>query len=302
MITVLGLTKRYRERVVVDDLSFTAPAGMVTGYLGPNGAGKSTTLRMLLGLARPDAGRATIGGTPYHRLPHPRRVVGAVIDSTGFHPGRSGRGHLRVVAQAAGIPSGRVAEVLDLVGLRGAADRHVGGYSLGMRQRLALASALLGDPPVLVLDEPTNGLDPEGVAWLRELLRLWAGEGRCVLVSSHLLSEVEQVVDRVVIIKDGRLVSEGTVAELAGARGLIVRSSDPDRLRRALPRDAKVDQDAGAPPRLIVRGMTAEEVGRAAMVAGVVILELGPHGGAGSLEDHFLTVTGDRGPSPEIPA
>lgn len=292
MITVEQLTKRYQGRVVVDDLTFAAPAGMVTGFLGPNGAGKSTTLRILLGLAHPDAGRATVTGRLYPDLPRPRRVVGAIIDSTGFHPGRSGRDHLRVVARGANIPQTRADEVLDLVGLRGAGSRHVGGYSLGMRQRLALAAALLGDPPVLVLDEPTNGLDPEGVAWLRGLLRTWAREGRCVLVSSHLLTEVEQVVDRVVIIKDGRLVLQGSVGELVADRGLLVRSNDPSRLRQVLiPLADRVGADGTNG--LIVRGMTAEQVGSAAMHAGVALQELTSVTTNGALEELFLELTAE---------
>jgi len=219
VIAVRSLTKTYGGRPVVDELSFTAPAGRVTGFLGPNGAGKTTTLRCLLGLAEPTSGTAFIDGRRYMDLVSPRRHVGAVLASTGFHPSRSGRNHLRVIARAAGIEASRIGPLLELVGLSGAADRRVGGYSLGMRQRLGMATALLGDPPVLVLDEPVNGLDPEGVRWVRRLLRVWADEGRTVLMSSHLLGEVAQAADRVVIIRDGRLAFEADMADLVTAAG-----------------------------------------------------------------------------------
>jgi ABC-2 type transport system ATP-binding protein len=216
VIEVHDLTKRYGGTLAVDRLGFTLAEGAVTGFLGPNGAGKSTTLRMLLGLTRPTAGSATIGGVPYRELRDPVRTVGALLEATGFHPGRSGRDHLRVLATAAGLPPARVDEVLELVDLSGAARRRVGGYSLGMRQRLGLAAALLGDPEVLILDEPANGLDPEGVHWLRGLLRRLAAQGRTVLVSSHQLAEVAQTVDDVVIIARGRFVTHTRVAELPG--------------------------------------------------------------------------------------
>jgi ABC-2 type transport system ATP-binding protein len=220
MIAVAGLTKRFGDLAAVDDLSFTGAAGQVMAVLGPNGAGKTTTFRVLLGLARPTAGRALIDGRPYAELERPRQTVGAVLESSGFHPARTGRDHLRVVARAAGIPRSRVDELLEFVGLARAGDRRVGGYSTGMRQRLAVAGALLGDPRVIVLDEPTSGLDPEGVAWMRQLLREFAAEGRCVLVASHLLAEVAQVADRVVIIARGRALREADVASLDGATAL----------------------------------------------------------------------------------
>jgi len=210
-ISVRGLTKRFGPVTAVDDLTFDVPAGRITGFLGPNGAGKTTTLRMALGLITPTAGEALIGGRRYADLPQPRRAVGALLEATGFHPGRRGRDHLRILARAADVDSARVETVLDLVELSSAADRRVGGYSLGMRQRLGLAAALLGDPRVLVLDEPANGLDPAGMAWLRRLLRDLAAEGRTVLVSSHVLSEVAQTVDQVVIINEGRLRYAGTL-------------------------------------------------------------------------------------------
>lgn len=218
-ITIDGLTKRYGGMTAVDDLTFTVEPGVVTGFLGPNGAGKTTTLRMVLGLITPTAGRALIDGRRYADLRKPRRVVGAVLEATGFHPGRRGRDHLRILAQAGGLPAARVDEVLDRVGLADAAQRRVGGYSLGMRQRLGLASALLGDPKVLVLDEPANGLDPAGMADLRDVLRGLADEGRTVLMSSHVLSEVAQTVDRVVIVAGGTLRHAGPLAELTAAKG-----------------------------------------------------------------------------------
>ncbi len=218
-ITVSGLTKRYKEVTAVDGLGFEVEPGVVTGFLGPNGAGKTTTLRMILGLITPTAGRALIGGRRYAELENPRRVVGAVLETGGFHPGRSGRDHLRILARSSDLPPARVQQVLDRVGLADAAGRRVGGYSLGMRQRLGLACALLGDPRVLILDEPANGLDPAGMAELRDLLRALAAEGRTVLMSSHVLSEVAQSVDRVVIIADGTLRYAGTLAALTGAEG-----------------------------------------------------------------------------------
>jgi ABC-2 type transport system ATP-binding protein len=214
-VEVQNLTKRFGGVVAVDDLSFAVEPGRITGFLGPNGAGKTTTLRMLLGLVRPTSGRALVDGVPYADLARPRTVLGAVLEADGFHPGRRGRDHLRVLAAAAGIGADRIEEVLDLVGLADAADRRVGGYSLGMRQRLALGGALLADPAVLVLDEPANGLDPEGVAWLRQGLRHLAGErGKTVIMSSHLLSEVAQTVDDVVVVAGGRLRYAGPLAEL----------------------------------------------------------------------------------------
>jgi ABC-2 type transport system ATP-binding protein len=218
-ITVAGLTKRYGPVTAVDGLTFTVEPGQVTGFLGPNGAGKTTTLRMLLGLVTPTAGSALIGGQRYAGLGEPRRAVGAVLEATGFHPGRTGRDHLRVLAIASGIPAERVTAVLGQVGLAGAADRRVRGYSLGMRQRLGLAAALLGDPRVLILDEPGNGLDPAGMAELRDQLRALAADGRTILMSSHVLSEVAQTVDRVIIIAGGTLRYAGPLADLTAVRG-----------------------------------------------------------------------------------
>jgi ABC-2 type transport system ATP-binding protein len=218
-VAVEGLTKRFGVVRAVEELTFELPSGQVTGFLGPNGAGKTTTLRMLLGLVEPTAGTALIDGCRYRDLPQPRRTVGAVLEATGFHPGRSGRDHLRVLAGVIGEEGDRVERLLDQVGLASAADRRVGGYSLGMRQRLGLAAALLGDPGVLILDEPANGLDPEGIVWLRSLLRSLAEEGHTVVVSSHVLSEVAQTVDHVVIISGGRLRFAGPLPALTETGG-----------------------------------------------------------------------------------
>jgi ABC-2 type transport system ATP-binding protein len=293
-ITVQGLTKRFGDVLAVDQLDFAIDEGTVAGFLGPNGAGKTTTLRMLLGLVAPDAGTASIGGRPYRELPDPVRRVGAVLEAGGFHPGRSARDHLRVLATAAGLPPGRVEEVLSQTGLAGAARRRVGGFSLGMRQRLGLAAALLGDPQVLVLDEPANGLDPEGVHWLRGLVRGLADQGRTVLVSSHLLAEVAQTVDQVVIIDKGRLVAQSTLAALtAGAdRTVRVRTPEPEALRDLLlARGATVTVDG--PDRLIVGGVTTEQVGQAAAAGGVVLHEMRFE--RSNLEDVFLELTGGKG-------
>ena len=293
MIEVAGLTKRFGDLVAVDHLSFTARAGQVTAVLGPNGAGKTTTFRVLLGLARPTAGRALIEGRPYAELERPRQTVGAVIESSGFHPARTGRDHLRVVATAAAIPLGRVDELLAFVGLARAADRRVGGYSTGMRQRLAVAGALLGDPRVVVLDEPTSGLDPEGVAWMRRLLRGLAAEGRCVLLASHLLAEVVQTADRVLIIARGRALREADVTSLGGAAELAVRVDDSESLARALTAQHGVEVSATGDGRLVVRGATAEEVGRAAARLGATVFELSSRSTGESLEQLYLSLTGE---------
>jgi ABC-2 type transport system ATP-binding protein len=276
-VEVNGLTKSFGTVQAVSDLSFTVEPGSVTGFLGPNGAGKTTTLRMLLSLMHPDTGTATFNGAPYAALPDPVRTVGAVLE-TAFHPARSGRNHLRVYCRGAGLPVSRADEVLVQVGLADAGNRRAGGYSLGMRQRLALATALLGDPAVLVLDEPANGLDPEGIQWLRGFLRHLAHEqGRTILVSSHLLSEVEQTVDRVVIIGAGRLVRQGTIEQLQsgadGAGTVFVRSPETARLAEAL-RSGGLQvrpEDDGA---LAVIGSTPADVGRHAFTAGVELHEL----------------------------
>jgi len=294
MIEVAGLTKRFGDQVAVDHLSLTAPAGRVTALLGPNGAGKTTTFRVLLGLARPTAGRALIDGRPYAELERPRQTVGAVLESAGFHPARTGRDHLRVVATAAGIRRSRVDELLEFVGLARAADRRVGAYSTGMRQRLAVAGALLGDPRVVVLDEPTAGLDPEGVAWMRRLMREMAAEGRCVVVASHLLAEVVQAADRVVIIARGRALREADVASLDGATELAVRVDDPESLAKELSARRGAEVTATGDGRLVVRGVTAEEVGRAAAGVGATVFELSSRSAGESLEQLYLSLTGDE--------
>ena len=276
-ISIQNLTKRYGSVLAVDDLSFDVQPGQVTGFLGPNGSGKTTTLRILLGLAAPTAGTATIDGLVYHQLPDPVRQVGAALDSNSFHPGRSAAQHLRVIATATGLPRRRVDEVLGLVGLSDAAGRAVGGYSLGMRQRLSLAGALLGDPGVLVFDEPLNGLDPDGIRWLRGLLRELAAQGRTVFVSSHLLTEVAQTVDDVVVLSHGRLMAQTALSDLV-ARSSVVRARTPDAARLL-----EVLAAAGLRVRLVdattveARSATADAVGVAAAAAGVTILELSRH-------------------------
>jgi ABC-2 type transport system ATP-binding protein len=301
---VRGLSKSFGQVRAVSDLGFTVEPGSVTGFLGPNGAGKTTTLRMLLGLMQPDAGTATFNGAPYSSLSDPLRTVGAVLE-TAFHPARSGRNHLRVYCRAAGFPLSRADEVLVQVGLADAGNRRAGGYSLGMRQRLALATALLGDPAVLVLDEPANGLDPEGIQWLRGFLRHMAhDQGRTVLVSSHLLSEVEQTVDRVVIVGAGRLVREGSMEQLRsgadGAGTVLVRSPDVARLADVLRAEGThVSQEDGA---LTVTGSTPADVGRRAFAAGIELHELRSHT-SGLEEIYFQLTSGSEqfaAPSPTV--
>ena len=285
-----SLTKRFGEVPAVTDLSFVLEAGTITGFLGPNGAGKTTTLRMVLGLASPTSGRALVFDGRYAELERPALRIGAVLEATDFHPGRSGRDHLRMLGQAVDVPDSRVDEVLSLVELTEAAHRRVKGYSLGMRQRLGLAAALLGDPELLILDEPANGLDPEGVRWLRDFLRRLASEGRTVLVSSHVLAEVAQTVDRVLIISRGRLVLSSSLAELTARAGgaVRVRSGDPQRLMAAL-HSNDLQVTTGADHSLLVQGAPSERVGEIAFAAGVPVHELLTDGG--SLEDIFLQLT-----------
>jgi ABC-2 type transport system ATP-binding protein len=286
-----GLSKHFGQVKAVQDLSFSVEAGRVTGFLGPNGAGKSTTLRMLLGLVRPHAGTATFGGVTYEQLPHPSGHVGAVLEEASFHPGRTARNHLRVLAAAGSHPPQRVGEVLDQVGLTPAADRRVKGYSMGMRQRLAIAAALLGDPEVLILDEPTNGLDPPGIRWMRDLVRAEAARGRAVLVSSHLLSEVGQSVDDVVIISRGQLRGHGPLeAVLGGSDGPVtrVRAADADRLATLLrERNHAVDADGSGV--LLVRGTAPEAVGLVAAEHSIALAELVAV--SRSLEEAFFEMT-----------
>ena len=287
-----ALTKRYGSLTAVDGLSFALDAGTVTGFLGPNGAGETTTLRVLLGLARPTSGSALVFDRPYAELERPALRVGAVLEATDFHPGRSGRNHLRTLAHATRVPDSRVDEVLKLVELDNAKNRRVKGYSLGMRQRLGLAAALLGEPELLVLDEPANGLDPEGVRWLRDFLRSFAAGGRTVLVSSHVLAEVAQTVDRVLIINRGRLIVESTLGQLTARVGgsVRVRSPQAGALREALAREGiDATETEGV---LFVRGTTSERVGEVAAAGGVVLHELVNE--ASSLEEVFLQLTADR--------
>ena len=291
-IEVTHLTKRFGATVAVDDLSFTVAPGRIVGFLGPNGAGKTTTLRALLGLVSPDAGTVAIEGRPYAALDRPIHTVGAMLDGGMLHPGRSGRDHLLALARAAGAPAARVEDLLELVDLSGAAGRRAGGYSLGMRQRLGLATALLGDPRVLVLDEPANGLDPQGIRWLRDFLRSLAAEGRAILVSSHVLAEVAQTADDVVVIHRGRSVVQaplsGLMAERAG--GVRVAGPDVERLAGVLRADG-ADVSPGAAGGVIVRDRTGEDIGRAIAAGGLVVSELTPLGS--SLEDVFFELTDD---------
>jgi ABC-2 type transport system ATP-binding protein len=294
MITVEALTKRYAGTPVVSDVSFTCEAGTVTGFLGPNGAGKSTTLRMICGLTRPDSGRATVFGREFAKLGNPARVVGTLLDASAMHPGRTGRATLEIAADMAGIPRKRVGEVLDQVGLHAkAGEKRVGAYSLGMRQRLGIGQALLGDPRLLILDEPANGLDPEGIAWMRVLLRDFADRGGAVLLSSHLLGEVEATVDRLVVISGGRVVAEGLLSDLLSTPGMIVRSTEPGALAAALTA-ASVAFTATGDGALAVdttTGVTAEHVARAAAAAGVLLIELRQADRRG-LEELFFDLTG----------
>ena len=300
-IRVVGLSKRYGATAAVDDLSFEVRAGAVTGFLGPNGAGKTTTLRILLGLARPTAGQAMIFGQPFAAIADPVRTVGAALEISGFHPGRSGRNHLRSLAVLAGLPFSRVEEVLKLVELTDAGDRRAGKYSMGMRQRLALAATLLGDPSLLVLDEPANGLDPQGIRWLRDFLRAMAADGRTVLISSHVLSEVAQTVDDVIVIHHGRLVDEGPVDRLSGPQRVSVRSPRLADLAAEIERaGAEVSHAENAV--LVVSGLNAAQVGDLAFAAGLPLHELAPH--AASLEEVFLELTTDppTAHEPQAPA
>ena len=291
-IETVGLTKRYGSVTAVHDLSFSVREGAVTGFLGPNGAGKTTTLRMILALARPSAGHATVLGRPYTQLEEPARTVGANLEIAGAHPGRKGRDHLRALAAMAGLPSSRVDEVLAIVELTGAAGRRAGKYSLGMRQRLGLAATLLGDPQVLVLDEPANGLDPQGIRWLRDFLRGMAAEGRTVLVSSHVLAEVAQTVDDVVVIHRGRLVEQGPVSRLTSGGHVVVRSPRVAELRAALERAGL--SATGEAEELVVDAEDPAKVGDIAFAAGLPLHELTTR--ATSLEEAFLALTSDPEP------
>ncbi len=294
-IEVSGLTKHFGKIVAVDDLSFTVDEGRVVGFLGPNGAGKTTTLRMLLGLVNPTAGSATVHGKPFVEIGDPVHTVGAVLDGGMLHPGRTGRNHLRALAKAAGVGNQRVEELLELVALKDAGDRRAGGYSLGMRQRLGLAGALLGDPQVLMLDEPANGLDPGGIRWLRDFLRNLASEGRAILVSSHVLAEVGQTADDVVVINHGRSVAQGPLEEImarsANQGGVRVKGPDVRRLGDILYSDGT--QVSGTDSEIFVKGKSGEDIGRLIAHHQLVVSELSPIGA--SLEDIFFELTGSTG-------
>jgi ABC-2 type transport system ATP-binding protein len=290
-IAVEGITKRYGDVTAVDDLSFSVRPGAVTGFLGPNGAGKTTALKAIVGLARPTAGRALINGSPIDSTAQDARMLGVYIDSCGAHPGRSARDHLRSLAALARLAPGRVDEVLTLVGLGEAAGRRVGTYSTGMRQRLGLASALLGDPEILVLDEPLNGLDPQGIRWLRTLLRERAASGQTVLLSSHVLTEVAQTVDDVVVIHRGRLVRQGAIRDLErlGGGGVSVTTPMPGRLATAVERAGGRVAFKNGGGRLLLEGIAAATVGEVAHSERILLHELVPRGG--SLEDVFFSLT-----------
>ncbi|GGL27759.1 ABC transporter ATP-binding protein [Nocardia jinanensis] len=296
MIEVRGLTKHYGQTVAVQDLTFTVKPGQVTGFLGPNGAGKSTTMRMILGLDRPTAGSALVNGRPYGQLKHPLREVGALLDAKWVHPNRSARAHLEWMAASNGLPKSRVEEVLRLVGLSEVAGKSAGGFSLGMSQRLGLAGALLGDPKILLFDEPVNGLDPEGILWIRRFMQRLAAEGRTVLVSSHLLSEMSQTADHLVVIGRGRLISDSTTSdfiERASESSVRVRSPQLDELRSLLTSNGMtVKQNEGSADgaALVVNGVTSDAVGALAGEHHITLFELAPQ--RGSLEEAFMRMTG----------
>ena len=286
-VEVADLTKKFGSLTAVDNLSFCVEPGRITGFLGPNGAGKTTTLRMLLGLVRPTSGSATICGQAYGHLRTPQHVVGAALEATNFHPGRSGRDHLRVMADTAHVDTKRVDEMLELVGIPAAARQRAGGYSMGMRQRLALAGALLGDPQVLLLDEPANGLDPEGIRWLRMLLRHLSGQGKTILISSHMLAEVEQTVDDVVIIANGKLIRQGAISDLPTEHVSTVRTSEPQQLIAALTTAGL--QATAADGSIQVIGRDLVRIGDIALRAGLPIHEL--RANENDLEKLFFELT-----------
>jgi ABC-2 type transport system ATP-binding protein len=295
-VAARGLTKRFGGVLAVDNLSFDVGPGTVTGFLGPNGAGKTTTLRMILGLVAPTSGSALVNGVGYRHLPDPTGTVGAVLEASGFHPARTARNHLRIIATVAGIPAARVDEVLELVGLGSDGDRRVGGFSLGMRQRLELARALLGDPEVLILDEPANGLDPQGIAWMRGFLRWYASQGRVVLVSSHLLAEAAQTVDRVIILAAGRLVADGPLSAMLDATTTTVRIRTPEAPRLvSVLEEAARSSDGPTAVRMegadvvVAEGTTPEVVGPVVARNGIVVYEMTSSGA--SLEGLFFQLT-----------
>jgi ABC-2 type transport system ATP-binding protein len=298
-IVVQNLTKHFGQVVAVQNLSFHVEPGSVTGFLGPNGAGKTTTLRMLLGLVNPTAGHSTISGAPFHQLGNPARVVGAVLEAQGFHPTRSARNHLLVYAAAMGVPDQRADEVLHQVGLGEAAGRSAGSFSLGMKQRLALATALLGDPRVLVLDEPANGLDPEGIAWLRTFLKAFAASGRTVLISSHLLAEVEQTIDQVVIISRGQTMYYGPLEQLRKSQQsrVIVQPSDPNKLVAALQEAGFSEIQPTPDNRIAVTNATVQQIGDVAAKAGIALY--GMQEEKADLEQLFFRLTSGQFAAPQ---
>jgi ABC-2 type transport system ATP-binding protein len=293
MIAARGLTKRYGDKLAVDDLTFTVRPGVVTGFLGPNGAGKSTTMRMILGLDAPTRGSVTVNGRPYREHTAPLREVGALLDARSVHPGRSARNHLLALAQTSGIPRSRVDEVVEAVGLESVARRRAGGFSLGMGQRLGIAAALLGDPRTVILDEPVNGLDTEGIRWIRSLLQSLAAEGRTVFVSSHLMSEMALTAQHLIVIGRGRLIADTGVEEFIAraAPGMVrARSTDPEALAALLrSRDVAVSEDGDGA--LAVAGVSTDQVGRLAGAAGITLLELTAQ--QASLEEAFIDLTRD---------
>jgi ABC-2 type transport system ATP-binding protein len=294
MIEVDHVTKRYGEKVAVEDLTFVVRPGIVTGFLGPNGAGKSTTMRMILGLDAPTAGSVQVNGRAYRDLPAPLHEIGAMLEARAIHTGRSAYHHLLAMAQTHGIARSRVEEVIDLVGLATVARKRVGGFSLGMGQRLGIAAALLGDPATLILDEPANGLDPEGILWIRNLLTGLAAEGRTVFLSSHLMSEIAQTAEHVIVVGRGRLIADTTVAEVVAQASVDaavrVRTPDPTALRDLLAAD-RVTVRSDERGVLEVHGVTSERIGELAAGAGIVLYELTPQ--TASLEDAFMRLTGD---------
>ncbi len=301
MIEVRDVTKRFGDKVAVDNLSFTVEPGRVTGFLGPNGAGKSTTMRIILGLDRPQSGHATIEGRSYRDLPDPLRTVGALLEAKSVHTGRSARNHLLFLAQSQGLPSSRVGEMLELVGLQEVAGKRAGGFSLGMSQRLGIAAALLGDPRVLLLDEPVNGLDPEGVLWIRNLMKHLAGQGRTILVSSHLMNEMAVTADHLIVIGRGRLIAASSTSEVIASgtqKSVRVLTPDGDRLTEllaaeggtVLPGDARpADGVADGAQVLIVTNVEARRIGELAATGSVVLYELTPQ--LASLEEAFMELT-----------
>jgi ABC-2 type transport system ATP-binding protein len=304
MIEARDLTKRFGDKTAVDHLSFTVQPGRVTGFLGPNGAGKSTTMRLILGLDHPNDGTATINGLPYARLPNPLRTVGALLEAKSVHTGRSARNHLLFLAQTQGLPERRVDEMLDLVGLRDVARKRAGSFSLGMGQRLGVAAAMLGDPQVLLLDEPVNGLDPEGVLWIRNLMKQLAGDGKTVLVSSHLMNEMAVTADHLIVIGKGRLLADAATEEViarGSSQSVRVRTPDPDRLAALItaeggtavraPDGNGAAEDKEAAPVLTVTGVRAARIGELAASSSIVLHELTPQ--LATLEDAFLELTAD---------